>query len=69
MAEESYRKAIDTINNYKKELAQLSSKIWQKPELNFEEYEACHVLTEFLEKTGFIVEREYCNIETAFVAV
>ena len=68
MAEESHRKAIDTINSCKEELAQLSSKIWQKPELGFEEYEACRVLTEFLEKNGFTVERNYCDIETAFMA-
>ena len=63
------RKAIDIIDNYKEDLTQLSSNIWQKPELCFEEYEACHLLAEFLEKTGFTVERKYCGIETAFMGV
>ena len=39
-----------------------------KPELNFEEYNAHELLTTFLEKKDFSVERSYTGIKTAFRA-
>ena len=57
--------AIDSCNH---ELRELSSEIWKNPELNFEEYKAHELLTSFLEKKGFTVERSYTGIQTAFRA-
>ena len=50
------------------ELCRLSNEIWGSPELNFEEHKAHKMLTDFLEKEGFSVERSYTGIETAFKA-
>ncbi|XP_077991722.1 xaa-Arg dipeptidase-like [Glandiceps talaboti] len=57
-------KAIDTAST---ELNGLSQDIWSHPELGFEEYHAHKVLTDFLEKHGFQVERQY-KMDTAFRA-
>ncbi len=57
--------AIDANKN---ELRDLSSEIWNNPELGMEEYQAHKVLTVFLEGKGFTVERSYTNIPTAFKA-
>ncbi len=58
-------KAIDDNKN---ELVELSSAIWNNPELGWEEYQAHELLTGFLEKNGFNVERSYTGIKTAFRA-
>lgn len=50
------------------ELHALSVQIWKNPELNYEEYKAHDLLTNYLEKKGFFIERSYTNIETAFKA-
>ena len=49
-------------------LFQLSDEIWMNPELCYKEYKAHKLLTNFLEKEGFTVERSYTGIETAFRA-
>lgn len=51
-----------------KELRKLSEEIWQTPELNFKEYTAHQLLTDFLEMKGFHVQRSYTGLETAFKA-
>ncbi|XP_070579509.1 xaa-Arg dipeptidase-like [Ptychodera flava] len=60
-------KARQAIDNARLELNQLSQNIWSHPELNFEEHYAHKTLTDFLEKSGFQVERRY-KVETAFRA-
>ena len=60
--------ASSAIDSYKEDLCQLSSKIWECPEVGFQEYKAHELLTNFLEKEGFTVERSYTGIETAFRA-
>ena len=50
------------------ELVALGSQIWQNPEFNYEEYQAHELLTGYLEKEGFAVQRSYANLETAFRA-
>ena len=52
----------------KEELSLLSSEIWKNPELGFKEHKAHELLTSFLEKKGFAVERSFTGIETAFRA-
>ncbi|XP_071796519.1 xaa-Arg dipeptidase-like [Asterias amurensis] len=49
------------------DLNALSQDIWSHPELNFNEHHAHEVLTDFLEKEGFKVERKFV-LETAFRA-
>ena len=50
------------------ELSHLSEQIWKNPELGFEERKAHQLLTDFLEKKGFTVERSFTGLETAFRA-
>ena len=52
----------------KEELSLLSSEIWKNPELGFKEHKAHELLTSFLEKKGFALERSFTGIETAFRA-
>ena len=47
---------------------EISDEIWKNPEIGFEEYKAHEILTQFLEKKGFSVERSYTGIGTAFRA-
>ncbi len=56
------------IDSFKQDLIAVSSDIWKKPEVAYEEHEAHQNLTNFLEKKGFTVERSYTGIETAFRA-
>ncbi|XP_064393682.1 peptidase M20 domain-containing protein 2-like [Halichondria panicea] len=56
------------INDYAEKLFFLSNEVWKNPELNFKEFKAHELLTNFLEKEGFTVERSYTGIETAFRA-
>ena len=49
------------------ELNKLSGEIWKHPELGFEEHKAHELLTSFLEKKGFSVERSF-SLKTAFRA-
>ncbi len=56
------------IESCKNELSALSDAIWRNPELGFNEHKAHELLTNFLEKEGFTVERSYTGIETAFRA-
>ena len=61
-------KAAATIDSCEQDLFQLSNEIWKNPELAYEEYKAHELLTNFLEKKGFTVERSYTGIKTAFRA-
>lgn len=56
------------IDKHKEALRTLSAEIWRNPELKYEEHSAHRVLTEFLEKRGFLVEKGYAGIATAFRA-
>ena len=56
------------IDGCRDELQELSGEIWRNPELGFEEVKAHELLTDFLEKKGFAVERSYTGIKTAFRA-
>lgn len=64
----SLKKVIcDEINRRRTCLNDISEKIWNNPELNFEERFAHELLTSFLEKEGFEVSRK-TPIETSFIA-
>ena len=50
------------------ELDRLSRNIYDNPELGYEEFKACAWHTELLEKHGFSIEKNYCDIATAYKA-
>jgi len=57
----------ETIDNEKSKLYNLSHEIWSHPETAYEEIYAHKILTEFLEKEGFTVNRS-TPLKTSFVA-
>ncbi|HDJ24070.1 MAG TPA: amidohydrolase [Candidatus Aminicenantes bacterium] len=50
-------------------LSELNRKIWEYAEIAMEEYRSSALLADFLEKNGFLVQREVAGMPTAFVAV
>ena len=60
--------ASSSIDGCRDELVELSGQIWSNPELAFEEHKSHKVLTDFLEKKGFTVERSFTGVATAFRA-
>ncbi len=51
------------------ELIALAKKLWENPEVGYEEVKACPWIAEFLEKEGFQVETGYAGVPTAIRAV
>ncbi len=68
LGEEFKSIACNKIDNIIEELNSISQEIWKQPELNYHEHNAHQVLTSFLEKHNFTVERKYV-VDTAFKAV
>lgn len=66
--DEAKRKARDTIEGLRDEAEELSLSIHSTPELNFEEHHAHDLLTGYLEKAGWVVQRAAYGMETAFRA-
>ena len=62
------RLASDAVKSRSQDVFHLSNELHKNPELAFKEYKAHELLTNFLEKEGFTVERSYTGIETAFRA-
>ena len=60
--------AAKAIDLNEEELQALGNEIWRNPELGLEEHKAHRLLTDFLEKKGFSVERGCCDMSTAFRA-
>lgn len=60
--------ASPKIDEKANDLQKLSLKIWERPELGYEEHFAHSILSDFFEEQGFEVTREY-NLPTAFRAV
>ena len=56
------------IEKCRTELSELGDHIWRHPELGFKEHQAHQLLTDFLERKGFKVERSFGGLETAFRA-
>jgi len=50
------------------ELILLSKKLYDHPEIAFQEYKACEWISDYLEKKGFQVERGAGGVKTAFYA-
>ncbi|KAF0822620.1 M20 family metallopeptidase [Cytobacillus firmus] len=57
---------IKQIDELQDDFNRISTYIGENPELGHEEYKACKVLTEELEKHGFSVEIGTCGLPTAF---
>jgi len=57
--------ACEAIDKHANELREINRKIWENPELCFEEKSAHQVLTDYLEAQNFQVTR-HCTLETAF---
>lgn len=66
MLKEVMFREIDEIRN---EMTEMSDDIFDHPEIGMEEFHAQKVLTDWLEKEGFQVERGVVEVETAFKAV
>ena len=66
MLKEVMFRDIDGIRN---EMTAMADDIFDHPEIGMEEFHAQKVLTDWLEKEGFAVEREVAGVETAFKAV
>lgn len=65
--EEAKKIACVIIDQHNEELHMLSQSIWSHPELAFNEHYAHSFLTDYLEKSGFHVEKSY-KLPTAFKA-
>jgi len=61
------RLACDIIDQSYVELNKISQSIWHRPELGYNEHHAHSELTDFLEKSGFNVEKSF-KLDTAFRA-
>ena len=66
MLKEVMFRDIDGIRN---EMTAMADDIFDHPEIGLEEFHAQKVLTDWLEKEGFAVERGVVGVETAFKAV
>lgn len=62
------KKIIDFLDSNRDIFIDLSQKIHQNPEIGNEEYFAADLLTKFLEKKGFDIERNIAGHETGFIA-
>ena len=58
--------AMAEVDARRDELIELSLRIHDNPELGFEEVKACGWLAQYLEQSGFSVERGICGLQTAF---
>ncbi|MBD3306579.1 amidohydrolase [candidate division KSB3 bacterium] len=59
---------IREVDALAEELEALSQKLYDHPEVAFEEHRACEWLSEYLENKGFEVERQAGGVDTAFYA-
>jgi len=67
MATELKALVCKTIDNGSSDLNKISQEIWNNPELSFNEHFAHELLTTFLEKEGFEVNKK-TPLETSFIA-
>ena len=57
----------DYIENRRETFIKLSDKIWETPEIYFEEYQSAEYLCQALEEEGFQVERNAAGLQTSFI--
>ena len=63
-----YEQFLNVVDEKQDIFCGVSDALWDNPELPFEEYEACRLMTEALEKEGFQVTYNVAGIPTAFKA-
>ncbi|UQZ89766.1 amidohydrolase [Deltaproteobacteria bacterium Smac51] len=68
MTEDAKKLIIEWIDANHQPFDELALKIWQRPEIAFEEMEASRLQMEFMEKQGFKVSRPEGSSPTAFMA-
>jgi aminobenzoyl-glutamate utilization protein B len=56
------------IDEHEKEFIEISDQIWEFAEPRFEEVKSAKILTEFLEKNGFKIQKGVADMPTAFIA-
>jgi len=66
---EAKQRVCEAVNALQNDLWAISTKLYENPEIAFEEYESSALLTTTLREAGFEVETGIGNIETAFQAV
>ena len=66
--EELKNQVLEEIEAHRAELIDLSLKIHAHPEIGLQEVKASGWLTEYLQRMGFAVERDFCQLPTAFKA-
>ena len=67
MTDDAYGSARATLEAAHPGLIELSHRIYENPELGFEEYQAAGWLADVLEAAGFAVQRGYAGMETAVI--
>ncbi|KAK4513803.1 uncharacterized protein ATC70_005809 [Mucor velutinosus] len=66
----SIKQSIEsTIESIDKELRDISLKIHENPELGDQEFNACKILSDYMEEKGFQVTREVAGLKTSFLAI
>jgi amidohydrolase len=68
MTETIRQRVSDVIDQNRDQFVAVSREIWENPELGFQEFRACKLLTEPLKTSGFEVETGIAGMETAFRA-
>ncbi len=63
-----YEEFLKIIDERKDDFCAISDFLWDNPETSFGEYKSAEYITRFLEKNGFTVTCNLCNIPTAFKA-
>jgi amidohydrolase len=62
------KQVLQEIEDHRQDIIDLSLSIHSNPEIGFQEKKAAQWLTDYLERYGFEVERNFCNLPTAFKA-
>ena len=57
----------DRVEELRSEAREIAHEIHENPELGNEEFHSVELLTEFIEKNGFTVEKGQCDMPTAFI--
>ena len=63
------KNVIRKLDEIQEKLYAASDKIWNEPEIAFQEYKSMDVLCKLLEEEGFSIEKNLVGIPTAFRAV
>ena len=69
MEERLLKRVDEIVSDITPELRKLALDIHDNPELGNEEFKACQWQVELLTKYGFEVEKNFCDIPTAYRAV